>query len=76
MSPRAIKVSAYLYPEEHAKLERLALEDGLDRSRMIAKLIEAEWLRRYGMPNPGVRVSEALEAADSLHAYSIAEEAA
>ena len=76
---RKCKVFAYLTPEEYQKMLHMAVDDSLNDSRFIAKLITAEWARRYSRPNPAVRVSDAmtagraLETVVSAHESSVAE---
>ena len=84
MTARRLKVYAYLPPEDYQKLEHMSVDDKLDRSIFIRKLIRNEWIRRYSKPNPAISVAEAkaagaaiagaaLETAQDAHDPSVAE---
>lgn len=52
--------------EVKAMLQRLAKEDMRSAQSEVIWLIRQEWARRYGRPNPGVTVEQAIEAGEML----------
>ncbi len=65
--PEKIQMNVNVTAEDARMVDHMMAEDMIDnRSMFIRRLIRQEWARRYGRPNPGVTVEQAVEAGEML----------
>lgn len=53
-----VQMNVNVTVEDARMVDYMASEDGFDnRSAFVRRLIRQEWARRYGQPNPAVKVT-------------------